>query len=109
MELVQDSFVMTNFTKKIVNTKWYQEVLGITFRQSSSLITEKSCDEELVRIFAEEHGIKETNLNKTQVEVRMLNIDWLLADRQTFVNFVFILKNASSDKIYQTELLDTLL
>ena len=39
----------------------------------------------------------------------MINIDWLLADGKTFVNFVYILKNASSDKIYQTTLLDTLL
>ena len=39
----------------------------------------------------------------------MLNIDWLLADKENFVNFVYILKNSSSDKIYQTELLDTLL
>ena len=39
----------------------------------------------------------------------MINIDWLLAEGKTFVNFVYILKNASSDKIYQTELLDTLL
>ena len=30
----------------------------------------------------------------------MINIDWLLAEGKTFVNFVYILKNASSDKIY---------
>lgn len=39
----------------------------------------------------------------------MINIDWLLADDLTFVNFVYILKNASSEKIYQTELIDVLL
>mmetsp|Transcript_24220 Transcript_24220/g.32474 ORF Transcript_24220/g.32474 Transcript_24220/m.32474 type:complete len:122 (-) Transcript_24220:131-496(-) len=39
----------------------------------------------------------------------MLNIDWLTADGNTFVDFVKILRKSSSDKIYQTDLLDVLL
>lgn len=73
------------------------------------MLTEAQCEQILVQKFAIDYGIKKDNLNKTQVEVRMLNIDWLLADRQNFVNFVYKLKDASSDKIYETELLDTLL
>ena len=44
MELVGDSFVETTFTKKIVNTKWYQEALSVTFRQDSTMITEQDCE-----------------------------------------------------------------
>ena len=39
----------------------------------------------------------------------MVNIDWLLANRRGFVNFVRILKGQKSEKIYQTELLEILL
>ena len=39
----------------------------------------------------------------------MLNIDWLLADENNFVNFVYILVKNKSEKIYQTELVDVLL
>ena len=39
----------------------------------------------------------------------MLNLDWLLKDRKNFVNFVNILGSSSSDQIYTTELISTLL
>ena len=39
----------------------------------------------------------------------MLNLDWLLSDKKNFVNFVNILGEASSDQIYTTELISTLL
>ena len=44
MELVAESFVSTTFTNKILNTKWYQEVLSVTFRQDSTMITEQDCE-----------------------------------------------------------------
>ena len=44
MELINDSFVTTTFTKKILNTKWYQEVNSVTFRQSSTMLTEFDCE-----------------------------------------------------------------
>ena len=43
------------------------------------------------------------------MQVRLLNIDWLLADKNNFVNFVYILVKNKSEKIYQTELVDVLL
>ena len=63
----------------------------------------------LVKKFEKEYGIKDKNLSKTQVEVQLLNIDWLLADKNNFVNFVSILVKNKNDKIYQTELVNTLL
>ena len=44
------------------------------------MLTEQDCEQILVKQFAESYGIKESNLNKTQVEVRMILIDWLMAD-----------------------------
>ena len=39
----------------------------------------------------------------------MLNLSWLLNNRKNFVNFVTILGETSSNQIYETELISTLL
>jgi hypothetical protein len=44
LELIQDSFQSTPFTRKIVNTKWYSESAIVTFRQNTSVITEENCE-----------------------------------------------------------------
>ena len=51
----------------------------------------------------------ESEMGKQQVDVTMVNINWLLADGHNFVDFVRILKDASSEQIYQAELLNILL
>ena len=109
LELVIDSFVTTTFTEKITTVKWYPEATIVTLRRSSSMLTESQCEELLVKKFEKEYGIKDKDLSKTQVEVQLLNIDWLLAEKNNFVNFVSILVKNKNDKIYQTELVNTLL
>lgn len=109
LELVQDSFVETFYTKKIMNVLWYTETNKVTFRLNKSIITENECEYKIVNEIALKNRVPSSRLNKTQVEVRIANIDWLLADKQSFVNFVYILKQQKSEKIYQTELLDILL
>ena len=45
MELIQDSFIRTPFTKKIVNAPWYSERGGvITFLQHTTIIREKDVE-----------------------------------------------------------------
>lgn len=39
----------------------------------------------------------------------MLHLDWLYSDGKNFVDFVGILKKASNEQIYDTELISTLL
>ena len=109
MELVRDSFSSTNFCKKIISVNWYKEVAMVTFRQNSSMLTEQQCDEIVKRKIAEGQGVSENDMTKQQVEVTMLNIDWLLTDNCNFVDFVRIIKDSSSEQIYQTALLNTLL
>ena len=41
--------------------------------------------------------IEEKEFTKAQVEVRLLDLTWLLADRKTFVDFISILDEASND------------
>lgn len=65
MELVNDSFIETPFTKKVTNTDWYSESQMVTFRKNSSLITERECEETIRRSFAENFGIEEERLSKT--------------------------------------------
>ena len=48
-------------------------------------------------------------MTKTQVEIRLIDLSWLLADRKTFVHLTTALENASNDQIYTTELIKTLL
>ena len=81
----------------------------VTFRQNSSMLTEQQCDEIVKRKITEGQGVSENDMTKQQVEVTMLNIDWLLTDNCNFVDFVRIIKDSSSEQIYQTELLNTLL
>ena len=56
-----------------------------------------------------DYSIEEKDFTKAQVEVRLLDLTWLLSDRRNFINFVGTLEDASSDQIYNTELLSTLL
>ena len=81
----------------------------VTFKRSSSMITPAECEYEVIKKLATQHGAKKEDLQKTQVDLDMLNISWLTADGMTFVDFVKKLKNTSSDKIYQTDLLEILL
>ena len=110
IELIADSFVSTPFTKRIVNTAWHPDMESVvTMRLEKSLITQEAVDETITQILDNEIGAKETERTKTQVEVRLLDLSWLLADRKTFVHFTTVLDCASHDQIYQTELLKTLL
>lgn len=64
----------------------------MTFRLNKSILTENECERKIVEEIALKNRVPSSRLNKTQVEVRMVNVDWLLADRNSFVNFVYILK-----------------
>ena len=109
IELIADSFVATPFTKRILNCSWYPEMEPIvTMRMDSSLVTQSDVNCRIQQIL-EENGVAENEMTKTQVEVRLLDLSWLLADRKTFVHFTTVLGNASNDQIYTTELLKTLL
>ena len=55
LELVNDSFVTTNYTKKIMNVLWYPEASKHTFRLSKSIISEKQCEGILVEAFAKKN------------------------------------------------------
>ena len=45
LELIQDSFITTPFTKKIVNTVWSPDQTLITFRKNTSILTEDECED----------------------------------------------------------------
>lgn len=108
LELIQDSFVVTPFTKKIVSTPWHSSASLITFRKSTSVITEVETEKKVEEILKGD-GVKKGEITKSQVDVRMLPLGWLLSDHNTFVNFVGILGGASNNQIYDTELIGTLL
>ena len=74
MELIQDSFIRTPFTKKIVNAPWYSERGGvITFLQHTTIIREKDVEAKIKTKLCEEEKLCEpSQLSKIQVDVRML-------------------------------------
>ena len=97
VELIQDSFIETPFTQKIMTTQWHDACEGlVTFRQTTSILTEDLCDAEIGK-FLDQLSVPTNERTKSQVHVRMLNLDWLLKDKMNFVNFVNILSDASSD------------
>ena len=97
IELIGESFVRTPFTKRIMNTTWHPEMEAVfTVRQRSSLITQKEVDDKIQNKL-EADGHDRTDWTKTQVEVRMLDLSWLLADRKHFVHFMDELSNATND------------
>ena len=73
------------------------------------MITPEECEEQVAKKLAREFGAKKDDLQKTQVEVVMLNIGWLTANRKTFVDFVKTLRKSKTDKIYSTEIIEVLL
>jgi len=57
IELCDDSFTETPFTKKITNTDWYSEATMLTLRKKSSLITELELEQDVRDKFALEYGV----------------------------------------------------
>jgi len=64
IELCNDSFKSTPFTSKITNVDWSSDVDMLTFRKSSSLLTQLECEEIITSKFAKDYGIPETELSK---------------------------------------------
>ena len=93
----------------IVNVPWGPEVPMITFRASDSLLTLEQCENQIQEILTKKFKINENEFTKAQVDVRLLDLSWLLADRKNFIHFVGTLKDASNDQIFTTELISTLL
>lgn len=81
----------------------------ITFRRPNSLLTQQECEDEISKALVDQYGIEEKEMTKAQVDVRLLNLSWLLADRKNFINFVGTLDDAQNDQIFTTELINTLL
>lgn len=52
LELVNESFITTAYTKNIRNVLWYSEATKLTFRLNKSILTESECEKILVREFA---------------------------------------------------------
>ena len=54
-------------------------------------------------------GYSEESFTKAQVEVRILDLSWMLRGKKDFVEFVKILGESGNEQIYTTELVNTLL
>lgn len=80
----------------------------ISMRLHSTLLKQEDVDLKIKELLIEKK-IEEKEFTKAQVEVRLLDLTWLLADRKTFVDFISILDEASNDQIYTTELIKDLL
>ena len=63
IELINESFLATIFTRKIINTNWSHDYSLLTFRQNTSIITEKQLEKTLTNKLAD-IGIKEKDLVK---------------------------------------------
>ena len=68
----------------------------ITFRKNTSIITEAECGK-LINDILRDEGVQPNDMTKAQVEVRMLNLSWLLESGKDFVSFVTILEDTSSN------------
>ena len=79
-----------------------------TIRQKSSLITEVDLNKSISKQLKDD-GYEEADFTKTQVEVRMVDLSWMLADRKNFVTFMEELSQATNDEIYTTDLIRTFL
>ena len=79
-----------------------------TIRQKSSLITEEDLNKSISKQLKDD-GYEEADFTKTQVEVRMVDLSWMLADRKNFVTFMEELSQATNDEIYTTDLIRTFL
>ena len=48
IELIGDSFVLTPFTKRIMNVTWHKDMdTTFTIRKKSALVTEAECDKDI--------------------------------------------------------------
>ena len=90
-----------------MNTNWASDEPMITFTQSTSRISQKDIDKILSDKLKEDY--EESDIQKQQVDVRILDISWMLKDRMNFVNFTETLNQASNDDIYETQFISALL
>ena len=67
----------------------------------------EECEYNAQKKFLKE-GITLDNLKKSQVEVTMLDIDWLLFNKSDFMEFSKNISETKNHKIYQTEFMKTL-
>lgn len=111
LELINESFCSTTFTEKCLNSSWNGDQLsnGIyTFRKNTSRVTQEEISDRIKTHLTNDCGIKLKEVGKTQVEVHMLDLSWLLKGGKNFVNFTSQLGCSSSEMIYETEFILTL-
>ena len=47
IELIQDSFISTPFTRLITSTVWHKELSMVTFKMARSIVTQEDCDKQI--------------------------------------------------------------
>ena len=94
------------YTKRITFVPWSFKTKKqfLTFRRRSPLITNTQCENYVLKEFDKEH-IQSEFLTHHQVEVRILNIDWLLASEMNFLHFSSLLEQSHNQRIFQTDFL----
>jgi len=103
LELINESFCSTTFTEKCINSNWNADKLAIyTFRKNTSRVSPDEINERIENHLIDDYGLKKNQIGKTQVEVLMLNLNWLLKGGKNFVHFTSTLEKSSSELIFET-------
>ena len=112
INFIESSLQETPTTEKIISLDMPPQATFVTFRSSSSrldqeevqyLVTESIKKKELIPILAGEDKVVNTKVN-----VRIMDIRWMLRGGIGFLDFVTILSNYRRDKLFRTDLLRSL-
>ena len=79
-----------------MSTFWHSQESIITFRLATTIITEQMCDEIITKRLLKT-GYSEESFTKAQVEVRILDLSWMLRGKKDFVEFVKILGESGNE------------
>ena len=75
-------------SKKVVSINWTFDSKRrfVTFRKPNQMLSADECEKKVWKKFIKD-GLSLTNKKKIEVQVSILNTDWLLHDKTNFMEF----------------------
>ena len=114
ISFIESSLQENESTEKILSLDMPPSTYLITFRSSSTTLEQLEVQEAVDRSLKEKElagafdWCSDTKSVNTKVKVRFMDIRWLLRGGTTFLDFVTVLRNYKRDKLFQTDLLNSL-
>ena len=111
IKFIDSSLQETEATLKIENIQMPHDTQIVTFRSKSAILNIEEIQEE-VRMSLPTKELfsfcRDKNTVNTKVNVRIMDISWLISGKKGFLDFVPILEKFQRDNLFQTDFIKSL-